>query len=244
MTGDLERYAICWVPPPSDSLCKFGCSWMGWCAELGEARERRAVVGFTDDIVAATRRISRHGLHARIAGPILLRGRVGLWQIEDALQPIADELAAVTLPPFELAVIRGQVALVPRSPSRELTELVARVEDAIAPVTTGAAAPEATTDRCSGAGAVSQLPASPLHRFHLPLTDTIDLGTAFRIRDELAPRLEQVLTRPRRFAELALMGDPGDGRPVLVLGRFALREDVASRTASVLPSFGPETLML
>lgn len=244
MTGFVERHAICWVPPQSDSLCKFGCSWMGWCAELGEMRERRAVVGFTDDIVAATRRVSRHGLHARIAGPLLLRGRVGLWQIEDALQPIADELAAVTLPPFELAVIHGQVALVPRSPSRELTELIARVEDAIAPVTTDAAAPEeATTPRYNGAGAVSQLPVSSAHRFHLPLTDTIDLGTAFRIRDELAPRLEQVLTRPRRFAELALMGDPGDGRPVPVLKRFALREDVASRTASVLPSFGPETLM-
>ena len=69
MMNDFERYAIYWVPAQPDTLCKFGCSWMGWCAELGEPRKRRGIVGLTDDIAAATRRVWRHGLHARIAGP-------------------------------------------------------------------------------------------------------------------------------------------------------------------------------
>jgi hypothetical protein len=243
MMDDFERYAIYWVPAQPDTLCKFGCTWMGWCAELGEPRKRRGTVGLTDDIAAATRRVWRHGLHARIAGPFQLRHRTGLWQIEDALQPVADELDTVPLPPLELAVIGGQVALVLSSPSRELAKVVARVEEAIAPVAIGALAGGTPGIRLGGAGAVSQLPVSPAYRFYLPLTDAIDLGTAFRIRDELAPRIEAVLSRPRRFTDLALIGDPGDGRPVRVLQRFRLCEDFASRTASVLPSYGPETLM-
>lgn len=243
MLDDFDRYSIYWVPVRPDSLCPFGCAWMGWCAELGELRPRHQIRHLTDDIAAATRRVWRHGIHAEIAGPFRLRSRAGRWPVEDALNRIADEMVAVELPPLELAVIGGRVALVPASPSRELADTVALVKAAIAPITL--AAPYDTAQRAPAVASdiLSQLPASPAHRFHVPLTDPVDLGTAFRIRNELTPRLAEVLAEPRRVGDLALMGDPGGDRPLRVLQRFELRESAPGRTAAALPCSGPQTLV-
>lgn len=245
MPDEFERYAVYWVPGRTDDLAHFGCSWMGWCAERGELRPREATSGLSADIAAATRAISRHGFHGVIQAPFRLRSGRSRWSVENALRLAADQLVAVPLPTLELAVIAGRVALVPDRPDPALARAVARIEDGVGPLAADAprALRPAASRSAGGTERLQQLPASPAHRFHLPLTDRVDLGTAFRIRAELARRLQPLLDGPHRLTDLALMGDPGGGRPFRVLQRFDLRETPARRGAAVLPCVGPQTLV-
>jgi hypothetical protein len=87
-----------------------------------------------------------------------------------------------------------------------------------------------------------QLPAAEAHRFHMPLTDQLGLETAFEVMEELRPMLEPLLDQPRRLHEVALMGDPGEGRPLRVLQRYDLRDTPVRHGANPLPCHGPHVL--
>jgi hypothetical protein len=244
MPDEFERYAVYWVPGRNDGLTRFGSSWMGWCAEMGEPRPRHAAEGLSADIAAVTREVALHGFHGVIRAPFRLRPGRCRWSVERALELAADQLVATPLPPFELAVIGGRLALVPDRPDTALALAVGRVEAAIRPLADDCSAtPRAAAGPQAAMGRLRQLPASPAHRFHLPLTDRIDLGAAFSIRDEIALRLEPLLGAPRQFADLALMGDPGGSRPFRVLQRFELHDTLARPASEALPCIGPWTLV-
>jgi hypothetical protein len=245
MLDVFERFAVFWVPARSDALARFGSSWMGWCSENGEPRTRHAAEGLTVDFAAATRQIWHHGFHGVIRVPFRLRPGRSRWAVEHALQSAADELAPVPLARLSLAVIGGRVALVPESPPPALARLLDRIEQALAPLAAdpGLGARQTGAKAASGDAQVRQLPAGAAHRFHLPMTDRMELGAAFRVRDELAPRIEPLLAQPRTLGDLALMGDPGNGRPFRVLNRLELHEASQRGQRSVMPVSGPETLV-
>ena len=74
--------------------------------------------------------------------------------------------------------------------------------------------------------------ASP-ERLHLPLTDRLDPGRARAVLAKLETRLAPVLARRQSVADLALVGDPGGGRPWRLLQRYALSGEPASSNAPV-----------
>ncbi len=261
MSGEFEKYAVYWVPKSSDALARFGVSWTGWCAERGEHRTRGEFPGVSVDIPAITRQVWRHGFHAIIKAPFRLRAGRGRFSVEHALDQVIDEIVAFRLPRLRLAVIGGSVAaLVPHQNCAALGALVDRVGEAMAPLdaaprdqaapTNGfaeaqAPAPNGIMPGITGEDVESlvQLPVAEAHRFHMPLTDPLSLEIAFEVMEELRPLLEPMLGEPRRLHDVALMGDPGEGRPLRVLQRYDLSDTPVRRGANPLPCHGPKVLV-
>lgn len=250
MSGEFEKYAVYWVPKRADALARFGVSWTGWCAEQGEHRTRGEFPGVAVDIPAVTRQVWRHGFHAVIKAPFRLRAGRGRFSVEHALDQVIDEIVAFRLPRLRLAVIGGSVAaLVPHQNCAALGALVDRVGEAMAPLDAiphdlVAPAPDGNAAGNNGKDAESlvQLPVAEAHRFHMPLTDRLGLETAFEVMEELRPLLEPMLGEPRRLHDVALMGDPGEGRPLRVLQRYELSDTPRRRGANPLPCHGPHVL--
>ena len=244
MSDEFEKYAVYWVPKSPDALARFGISWTGWCAEQGAHRPRGEFPGVAADIPAITRQVWRHGFHAVIKAPFRPQAGRGRFSVEHALEQVIDEIVAFPLPRLRLAVIGGSVAaLVPHRDCAALGALVARVGEAMAPL-------DATRhDMGAPAGTVIedvdplvQLPAADAHRFHMPLTDRLPLEVAFQVMEKLQPLMEPMLGEPRRLHDVALMGDPGEGRPLRVLQRYDLRDTPVLLGANPMPCHGPQVL--
>jgi hypothetical protein len=252
MLDEFERYAVYWVPGRSDALMRFGTAWMGWCAEAGETRPQDAEARFPSRDSSLTRDVSRHGFHGVIRPPFRLAAGRSLWSIERALQALAETQVFLAIPRLEIAVVDGRVALIPSATDvaacEALSDAVTAVERAIAPLVHADDARAKPVDhggrKAAGAGGgLRQLPPSGANRFHMPLTDRQELPIAFQIKEELQARLETMLGEPRRLGDLALMGDPGGGRPLRVLQRFDLRETPVRRATTALPCSGPQNLV-
>ena len=240
MLNDFDRYAIYWQPPVTDSLARFGCDWTGWCAESGDPHSLR-VPGAR----VVNREIAHLGLHGTVCGPFRLRDGSSRWALEDVLRGVAEDHAAVDLPGLELAVVEGQVVLVaPPSDTRSakaLSGIIAEVEAAVAPVRE--AEPRSARARAAAAGTVRQLPAAGAQKFRIPLTDKLDVTAAFEVMERLRPFIDPILDQERRVSDLALMGDPGGGRPLRLLQRLELGDAAARLANSVLPCSGPSNLV-
>ena len=253
MAGEFEKYAVYWVPKSADALARFGVSWTGWCAEQGAHRPRGAFPGIDLDVPAITRQLWRHGFHAVVKAPFRPQAGRGRFSVEHALERVIYQLVAFRLPRLALAVLGGSVvALLPHRACAALDELVTRVGEAMAPLdaetpASGCAEAPAPSGIAAGitggdGGALVQLPAAEAHRFHIPLTDRLPLETAFRVMEALQPLLEPMIGEPRRLHDVALMGDPGEGRPLRVLQRYDLSETPVRRGANPLPCHGPHLL--
>ena len=254
MADEFDRYAVYWVPKRADPLARFGIAWTGWCAEQGEPRPRGVFANLSLDIPAITRKVARHGFHAVIRAPFRLGAGRSRFSLEHVLDTLAEVCVAQTLPPLRLAVVEGSVALVPDQPCAGLGDLVVQIDSAIGPldaaerrsrVGSGSNGTRAKVNGDCGADVVDpviQLPAAEFHRFHMPLTDPLSVEMAFRVKAELKPMLEPMMDLPRRLHHIALMGDPGGGRPLRVLQRYELRDEPARRATVALPCSGPHVL--
>lgn len=253
MSDEFEKYAVYWVPKRHDPLARFGVSWTGWCAEQGEPRPRGKFGGFSFDVAAVTRELRRHGLHAVIKAPFRLGSGRSRFTLEHILSGLIEDSVSFALPRFHLAVVDGRVALVPRQNCRALSNIVARIGDAVTPLE--AAAPvsgfgEAPAPSPAPGGiviedvdALVQLPAADAHRFHVPLTDQLGLELAFKVKSELKPLLEPMLDEPRELGDIALMADPGQQRTLRVLQRYDLCGSPRRQASSALPCHGPHVLV-
>lgn len=232
---DYASYAIWWVPYPGTGLGRFGAEWTGWCADRGivwEGADPELPRPGLPDAFGASGALARHGLHAGIRSAFRLAPGRSSWALEDALADLAERTEAIRLPALELTVFDGRVALALSRPDGAVARLLTAVDEALRPFrlplpyaarADGAVAP-GRPDREAGA------PVS-LERFHLPLTDRLDLGTAYRIVAELGPRLDPLLARRQVLADLALVGDPGEGRRWRLLQRHALAGEPARDAA-------------
>lgn len=246
---DCTRYAIWWVPRPGTGLARFGMDWTGWCADGGTAGARRALAALSRSRAGVPGAVRLRGLHATIRAPFrLARGR-SAWALDTALSELAGRTRPVRLPRLRLVVQDGRVVLAPMRPDEAVTRLLTSAAEAVRPfevapayaALTGAGPvaagglvlPEAG---CPGTPADPSVepPATPA-RFRLPLTDRMDAAAAAEIIAELEPELASVLARSHTVTDIALVGDPGRGRPWRVLERFALDEE-ATGGAARLPA--------
>ena len=255
MYDEFEKYALYWVPKRDDALARFGASWTGWCAEQGEPRARDTLRSFSFDIPAITRQLRGHGLHAVFKAPFRLGQGRSRFSLEHILAQVVENCVSFPLPRLRLAVVDGSVALVPDQNCTALGDLVARIGAAMAPLevagpTNGFAEAPAMTPAAAPRGisacnseTVIQLPIVAARRFQMPLTDQLDAAMAFNVKEALEPVLEQILDQPRHLQDVALMGDPGEGRPLRVLQRYELRDTPLRQASSALPCQGPHVLV-
>lgn len=244
MFDEFDQYAVYWVPRRPDPLAPFGSAWTGWCAEDGEHRSRTEFDDRVPDLAEITRDLCRHGLHGVIAAPFRLAPGRSRFSVEHVLDEIAEQTVSFRLPRFELAVVDGRVALVPQHSSGSLAALMTRLTDALAPLAARPAAQGFGEKPAPGEwdAAVVALRPGAQHRFHVPLTDPQPLEGAHALKETLAPLVEQLLGAPRSVSEIALMGDPGGGRPLRVLQSYGLLNWPLRPGARALPSLGPQVL--
>lgn len=242
MFDDFDRYAVYWVPRRPDPLAPFGSAWTGWCAEDGEHRARSQFDDRFPDLAEITRELCRHGLHGIITAPFRLAPGRSRFSVEHVLDAIVEEAVSFRLPRFELAVVDGRVALVPQQSSGALAALITRVTDALAPLIARATPQGFAEAPAHGKPDGAVVPFGPVaqHRFHVPLTDAQPLERAHALKAALAPLVEPLLGAPRGVSEVALMGDPGGGRPLRVLQSYALLDWPLRPGARALPSHGPQ----
>jgi len=251
MSDDFEKYAVYWVPKRADALARFGASWTGRCAEQGERRVRAVISDLSFDAAAITQRARRHGFHAVVKAPFHLGPELSFFALEHVLGLLVEESVAFQLPRLRLAVVDECVALVPSQGSPVLNELVARSGSALGQlsepangVTTAQAVASARDGIEVGRGdSVVNFPTSATHRFHMPLTDPISPERALELISKLQPVLEPILQQPRQLNDLALMGDPGEGRPLRVLQRYDLRDWPQRNTSGAMPCQGRSVLV-
>ena len=248
MSDEFVRYAVYWVPRWPDPLAAFGVSWTGWCAERGEVRSRGAFPGFAGDSGEMIRDLWRHGLHGIVQAPFALAPGRSQFSLEHALGELAEELVAFQLPRLEPAVLGRRVGLTPvRSPGA-LATLMRRVADGLAPLAArdddrkGNGFAEASPGEVESHGSLVPFPGRYRDRFHVPLTDPMPIERAHGVRDALFPVVASMLSVPRSVDELALMGDPGGGRPLRVLQRYELLDWPLRRGSHALPCHGPRVL--
>ncbi len=202
-----EEYAIHWVPRQGNALARFGAGWTGWCADRGGvesdpevrelARQQRQTLGS----------VALHGIHANLVAPFKLERDQSLWLLHDVLDETAARSSAVTLPVMELGIADGKVALVLSKPSSEAVSLMSRLSRAAMPFVSG-----------GNTGSPARTPAN----FEVPLTDRLEPSAAHQVVTDLRPILSPILCHQQIVNDLALMGNPGGGRPWRLLERFAL----------------------
>jgi Protein of unknown function (DUF1045) len=226
---DYTSYAIWWVPRPTTSLGRFGAEWTGWCADDGMVSGESAVESPRPGVPG---QVGRHGLHATVRSAFRLAPGRSLWALEDALAELTERTEAIRLPPLELTVFDGRVALALSRPDQAVAGLLAAVDTALRPFRQPLPYARAA-DAAQSSGGEPGSAAAMLDRFHMPLTDRLDLGTAYEIVAELETRFNAVLSRQQTIWDLALVGDPGEGRRWRLLQRHALIGEPGSDGAPV-----------
>lgn len=231
MHSDYEDYAIHWVPRAGSALAAFGAGWTGWCAERGVSSD-----------LPEFRRMRRGrpempgpgallGLHAVLKEPFrLARGRT-VWAMDTELMALAQSLPAVRLPRFEVTVFDGQVVLALSRPSRPIVRLTRHIEDLVKPLQAGPRYARYSGDwdvsgiNLPGQRAWVEPEPAPVARFHVPLSDRMELGLAFKMVDDLTPALNAILDESQFLSDIALVGNPGRGRPWRLIERYSLAEE-------------------
>lgn len=227
---DYDSYAIWWVPRPGTALGQFGAEWTGWCADRGVISSDPASAG---DGPATARWLALRGLHASLGAPFRLAPGRSCWALEDALAELGERNEPILLPALKLTFFDGCVALALARPERAVAALAAAVAEAVGPFALPLPRPAPGGEPDAGGVGDPACPTTSPDRLHLPLTDRLDPGHAYAVAVELEGRLAPVLTRRQRIADLALVGDPGGGRPWRLLQRHPLSGEPARRDARV-----------
>lgn len=257
MSGEFEKYAVYWVPKRTDALARFGVSWSGWCADQGEFRRRGTFGELPFDVEAVTSQVRRNGFHAVIKAPFALGAGRSRFVLEHALGAVAEGNVSFQLPRLRLAMVNGCVALAPYEDCGELDDLLARTGAALSPLETAApddgfaeaparaltAAPGPGRADTGPADSVVRFPATATRLFHVPLTDPLDPELASEVMQALHPLLAPMLDEPRQLHDVALMADPGEGRPLRLLQRYDLRGWPLRDASRAMPCHGPHVLM-
>jgi hypothetical protein len=228
MYSEYSGFAVYWVPGSADPLGRFGADWTGWCAEAGEMRPRAQMHGLEADMPRITRRLCRHGLHGVIRVPFKVHGAPARWTLDAAMTMIGEVVATVPTFALTLGIVEGRLALLPRRPSEELRRLESWV---------GVGMSRGPVKRRHGLDGQREEPRhGPV--FHVPLTDPLPLLEATRIARGLSPVLARYGALTARIEEIALMGDSGGDRPMVVLNRVPLREPGWTREVRPLTMLG------
>ncbi|MEM7686822.1 MAG: DUF1045 domain-containing protein [Paracoccaceae bacterium] len=236
MHQDYEDYAVYWIPRTDSALSVFGAGWTGWCADRGAVADLPEIRRLRRGRPEAPGSNATYGLHAALSTPFRLdRGRT-VWSLDQRLLALSQALPSVRLPKLEVMVMDGRVVLSLARPSRSVNQVARCLTDLIRGIRrdgghqryTGASTIAGIY--LPGMGAWSDAGMLETGRFHIALTDRMDLADAMDMADDLTPALASVLAEPQTLADLALVGNPGRGRPWRLIERYPLAEEPRRQT--------------
>ena len=118
---DQTRYAIYYTPSPDSPLGRFGARWFS--SADGDAKPL-AIAGMDQERIHEITKTARsYGFHGTLKPPFRLVEGADFPMLDTALEHYAAQQAPFVVPPLELAVLDGFVALRPKQQSRALNGL-------------------------------------------------------------------------------------------------------------------------
>ena len=240
------RYAVYYAPHQDSAWWRFGSSWLGRDAVTNAAVTRPVPpelaaqtpdAGYLARITVAPR---RYGFHATLKAPFRLKAGYTARDVYLQAGNLAQSLMAAALPPVQLCVIDGFVALsFPREGSDGSDSgsvLNAPAVNALAAQCVSAfdnlrARPDAKELARRHAAGLTPRQANLLaewgypyvfqeFRFHMTLTNHLPSGEQRTIIDALAPVVAALNTQPLSLDALAIYYQPADDAPFVVTRRY------------------------
>ena len=124
MSTDPARYALYFTPTLDSALWRKGCRWLGRDAETGEALAHPVPEGLAGaDIVAATAAPRKYGFHATLKPPFRLAAGYAPEYLHNAIAAFCRKRRPFEASPPTVEGLGDFIALRPRYPSAELTQL-------------------------------------------------------------------------------------------------------------------------
>jgi len=236
------RYAVYYVPPPDDPLCRRGQAWLGRDAFTGTPLPVPDVPGVEPGVLAQLLEPPRHyGFHATMKAPFRLREDTGEAALIAAFDAFCAETPPAAVGGLQVGDLQGFLALVCRQPSEAVDRLADRVVEAF----DGFRAPLSEAERARRRPErLSERQRRQLDRwgypwvgvdftFHMTLTGRIeDAGLRQRLRAHLERRIGACARTLDRLGHLALFRQADPAAPFLALRHRSLAGPEADRRAS------------
>jgi putative phosphonate metabolism protein len=223
------RYAVYFAPPDRSLLWQLGCSWLGRDAQRDCALERPRLSGLVPariaDLTAAPR---LYGFHATLKPPFALAAGCAADDLHAALAGFARQRAPFPLPPLEVGMLAGFIALRPIAASGALDALA---RDCVVELDRWRAPPDpAELARRRAAGLSARQEALLARygypyvldefRFHITLTDRVPPQEAQSLRELLAEHFADALRQPIAAEGICLFVQERPGAPFALTRRY------------------------
>lgn len=226
MHYEYKRYAVSWVPSFGDAYHQFGFSWTGWCSEAGEWADvaaRAQTAALRSDLPMA---ICDRGLFGNIRSPFRLATGRSWWALDRALDALARQTRSIALPGVKLCVDSGRVGWVS---AQRIPALKTLLDQTARAVRLPQAVPAPAHPSIDAKAKHIPIEDRSHERFFIPLTDELEPMAAKLLTERLQEPLSQLMRLPLEINDLALMGDPGGGRPWRLVERYHLSGGIRSQ---------------
>lgn len=227
----MGRHAIYFAPSRQALLWTLGTRWLGRDPETGEALKPPDVPGIAPlRLSALTAAPRRYGWHATLKAPFRLREGITTYDLAGAMRSLASRLEPVRLPPLEVRLMDGCLALVPAVHSAALDGLAALCVEVLDPWR----APPDAAEMARHDPAVLDARQRELlerwgyprvfeqFRFHMTLTGPIGDDERRLLEPWLRDYFEAALARPGSVDALCLFHEPAPGEPMQLVRRVSL----------------------
>ncbi len=224
-----ERFAIYYVPAPNSKLAEFSQVWFG--SHNIEDTDVR-IFGLDKNLVAhITDQPARYGLHATLKAPFYMAEGFTLKQLLQQAKRFAGNRKAFSLGKLKQSWIGNTMILVPENNGHQVNQFASQCvlgfEDFRAPLSMK----ERTRRMETGNLNLHQrLMLEELgypyvlseFKFHITLTHSLSEENKGIVLPKLSPVLDHVCEEPCLIDGIAIVGDPGQGKPFEVIKRFSL----------------------
>jgi putative phosphonate metabolism protein len=216
------RYAVYFAPPEESSLWRLGCRWLGRDALRDGALEQPALPGFARERIANLTAAPRmYGFHATLKAPFALADACTADGLHAALAAFARRRAPFPLPPLEVGMLGGFIALRPAAASDALDDLA---RDCVLELDRWRAPPDPEELARRHAARLSARQEAMLarygypyvldeFRFHLTLTDRMPAHEAQSLRQALAEYFTDALRESLTVDGVCLFVQERPGMP-------------------------------
>jgi len=226
------RYGVYYTPSSTSTLGQFGSSWLGRDCNANVDVRRLKLNGVNEAWQMEMTKVPRHyGFHGTLKAPFHTPSGVAFEVLNDAIGAFSEHHAAFEMPPLELSILDGFIALRPQKECKAINAFAANCVRAFDPFRL-APTPKEMAKRLKMK--LSERQKQHLKtwgypyvmgdfQFHMTLTDRLDPYDLDIVFTALNHHLEDVLDQqPWTFDSLTLVQQKTPKSMFEVVKRFSL----------------------
>ena len=213
------RFAIYFVPDPSEAWAQFCTAWLGWDITSSKAVAHPELNNGVGPVSAITAVPRRYGLHATIKPPFRLRAGKSPRALLRTAQDLVADTAPLTLSRLEVSRLSRFLALTVAGETTDLNNMAARMVRGLDDFRAPPSDHELERRRAANLSSAQEenlLKWGYPHvmdqfRFHITLTSKLPKDDLAKTEAALERHLLPNLPNPFTIRELALVGEDEEG---------------------------------